>query len=141
MAPFSMQLLADIVLVMHFGIVVFVIGGLVAIFVGNSRGWRWVNRLSFRLAHLAAIGIVVAESWFGVVCPLTALEAWLRAEAGAGASTYSHSFIEYWVQRMLYFDAPPWVFTTAYTAFGILVAAAWWHFPPRKHGAASDSET
>ena len=67
------NLLADAVLLLHFGIVVFVVGGLVVIVAGNLRGWRWVNRWWWRLVHLAAILVVVAESWFGVMCPLTTL--------------------------------------------------------------------
>ena len=46
--------LADAVLLLHFGIVVFVVGGLVVIVAGNLRGWRWVNRWWWRLLHLAA---------------------------------------------------------------------------------------
>lgn len=123
------QVLADLVLSLHFAIVLFVVVGLVLIVAGNVRGWRWVNAPWFRLVHLAAIAIVVAESWLGFVCPLTTLEAWLRSKAGAAA--YSVSFIEHWVQRLLYYQAPAWVFTLAYTLFGIAVAATWWLFPPR----------
>lgn len=121
--------LADIVLLVHFGIVVFVVGGLVFIVAGNLIAWQWVNNLWFRISHLAAIAVVVAESWLGVTCPLTTLESWLRKLAGSAA--YSESFIEYWVQRVLFYDVPPWVFTSAYTVFGLLVAAAWWYFPPK----------
>lgn len=53
-------LLADIVLTLHVAIVAFVVGGLVLVVVGNLRGWRWVNALWFRLAHLGAILFVVA---------------------------------------------------------------------------------
>jgi len=123
------QLLADAVLVLHVAIVVFVVGGLVVIVAGNLAGWRWINALWFRVAHLAAIAIVAAEAWFGAVCPLTTLEMWLRARARA--TTYSGSFIEHWLQRLLYYDAPPWVFTLAYSLFALAVAAAWWWFPPR----------
>ena len=63
-------------------IVLFVVAGLVLVVAGNLRHWPWVNHLWFRLAHLAAIAVVVAESWFGMACPLTTLEMWLRAEAG-----------------------------------------------------------
>ena len=122
------QILADTVLALHLGIVLFVVAALVLVVGGNWRGWRWVNHLGFRLAHLAAIGVVVAESWFGVTCPLTTLEMWLRARAGA--STYREGFVEHWLQRILYYDAPPWVFTLGYTLFGLLVAATWWYFPP-----------
>lgn len=123
------QLLADLVLALHFGIVAFVLGGLVLIVAGNLRSWGWVNALWFRLAHLAAIAFVAAEAWLGVTCPLTSLEMWLRMKARA--STYSGSFIEHWLQRALYYDAPPWVFTLGYSLFALLVAASWWVFPPR----------
>jgi hypothetical protein len=123
------QLLADAVLTLHVAIVVFVIVGLLLVIAGNIWHWRWVNDLWFRLVHLAAIGIVVAESWLDVTCPLTTLEMWLRGRAGA--TTYQGSFIEYWLQRLLYYDAPPWVFVTAYSLFGLLVLASWWYFPPR----------
>ncbi len=122
------QQLADLVLILHFSLVVFVVCGLVLIVVGNLRSWPWVKALWFRLVHLAAIVVVVAEAWFGVICPLTALEVWLRAKARA--STYSGGFIEYWVSRALYYDAPSWVFTLGYSLFGLLVVAAWWYFPP-----------
>jgi hypothetical protein len=121
--------LADAVLVLHVGYVVFVVAGLLLVVVGNLLGWRWVNGIGFRVAHLAAIGVVVAESWFGMVCPLTTLESWLRAQGGAGA--YSGDFIAHWLQRLLFWNAPAWVFTTAYTLFGLAVAATWWRFPPR----------
>ncbi len=123
------QFLADAVLLLHFGVVLFVIGGLVLIVAGNLRGWPWVNRLWFRLAHLAAIAVVVTQAWLGQVCPLTTLESWLRVQAGLPA--YSQSFIEHWLQRILFYEAPFWVFALVYTGFGLLVAAAWWYFPPR----------
>ena len=122
-------LLADAVLALHLGVVAFVVGGLAAIVVGHRRGWRWTADLRFRLAHLAAIGFVVAEAWLGIVCPLTTLEMWLREQARA--AVYAGSFIEHWLQRLLFHDAPGWVFTLAYTLFGLAVAAAWWRFPPR----------
>lgn len=129
-------LLADAVLALHVGVVVFVVGALPLIVAGNLRGWGWVNALGFRLAHLAAIAVVVAEAWLGVVCPLTTLEWWLRARAPGGTG-YSGSFIGHWLQRLLYWDAPAWVFVLAYTLFGVAVAAAWWVFPPRRGNRAA----
>lgn len=123
------QLLADAVLVSHMALVGFVLGGLVAVIVGNWRTWTWVNNLWFRLAHLAAIVVVVAESWFGIVCPLTTLEMWLRAQAGA--ARYGGGFIEHWLGRLIYYEAPAWAFTLVYTLFGLAVAATWWYLPPR----------
>ena len=124
------QLLADIVLSIHVGIVLFVVGGLVVIVVGNLRGWPWVNALWFRLLHVAAIAVVVGESWLGIECPLTTLERWLRLQTRAGG--YSGSFIEHWLQRLLYWQAPAWVFTLAYSLFGSAVLASWWVYPPQR---------
>jgi len=132
------QFLADLVLALHVAIVVFVVGGLVAIVAGNLRAWRWINMAWFRLAHLFAIALVVAEAWLGVVCPLTSLEMALRAKARE--MTYTGSFVEHWLQRILYYDAPAWVFTFAYSLFALAVAATWWYFPPRfnRRGAAEE---
>ncbi|MBI5256256.1 MAG: DUF2784 domain-containing protein [Burkholderiales bacterium] len=130
-AALPYQALADIVLALHLGVVAFVIAGLVLVVLGNLRGWRWVNAPGFRLAHLATIGFVAAQAWLGQDCPLTVLEMWLRARARG--PTYQGSFIEHWLQRLLYYDAPAWVFTLGYTLFGLAVAAAWWYFPPSRH--------
>jgi hypothetical protein len=124
-------LLANAVLALHLALVVFVVGGLVLVVAGNLAGWSWVNRPGFRLAHAAAIATVVAEVWFGLACPLTTLEMWLRQRAGA--PTYGGGFVEHWLQWLLYYDAPAWVFVTLYTFFGLLVAATWWYFPPAWH--------
>ena len=131
------QLLADAVLALHFAVVAFVVGGLFFIIVGNLVQWRWVNALRFRLAHLAAIATVAAEAWFGITCPLTTLEQWLRAKSGmTTVATYSESFVGYWLNRLLFYTAPPWVFVLAYTAFGLLVIAVWCCFPPRSNRSA-----
>ncbi len=122
------QLLADAVLALHFAVVTFVVGGLALVIIGNLRNWWWVNAFCFRLAHLGAIAIVVAEAWLGAICPLTTLEMWLRAHARA--TTYFGSFIEHWVQRVLYYEAPSWVFVLGYSLFGLLVVATWLYFPP-----------
>jgi len=121
--------LADLVLVLHLGIVVFVVGGLVVVVAGNLLHWAWVNTAWFRVAHLLAIAVVIVQAWLGRVCPLTTLESWLRAKAGMAG--YRQSFVEHWVQRILYYEAPTWMFALAYTVFGLLVLLAWWYFPPR----------
>jgi hypothetical protein len=125
------QLLADAVLSLHVAVVVFVVGGLILIVVGNLRAWAWVNAWWFRLAHLATIAFVVAEVWLGATCPLTSLEMSLRVKARAG--TYEGSFIEHWLQRVLYYDAPGWAFTVAYSLFGVAALAVWRYFPPRSN--------
>ena len=133
------RLFADVVLSLHFAVVVFVVCGLVLIIAGNLRGWRWVNAPWFRVTHLGAIGVVVAEVWFGITCPLTTLEVWLRAKAGA--ETYSVSFIEHWLQRLLFYEAPSWAFVLGYSVFGLLVLATWWYFPPSSKNHRNEGST
>lgn len=122
------HLIADVVLALHFAIAAFVVAGLVLVIIGNLCIWRWVNNLWFRLAHIGAIALVMAEAWLGVACPLTTLEMWLREKANQ--ASYSRSFIEHWLQRLLYYEAPSWVFVIGYTLFGLLVLAIWRFFPP-----------
>ncbi|WP_166264608.1 DUF2784 domain-containing protein [Marinobacter caseinilyticus] len=122
------QWLADAVLVVHVSLVGFVVLGLVLVVIGNARHWGWVNNVWFRLLHLAVIFVVVAEAWLGVVCPLTTLEMWLRTQADA--PVYGGSFVAHWLQELLYYDAPAWVFGVAYTVFALLVVASWRYFPP-----------
>ena len=131
------SLLADVVLAAHLALVLFVVGGLVLVLLGNALGWLWVNRWSFRLLHLGAIVIVVAESWLGIACPLTVLENALRAKAGFSA--FGPSFIEYWFQRVLFYEAPSWVFTLSYTTFGAAVVWAWVKYPPSKASRSRDA--
>lgn len=131
------QQLADAVLLLHFAVVAFVVGGLLFVIIGNIGHWRWVNGWWFRVLHLAAIAIVAAEAWFGIACPLTTLELWLRAKSGAVlAATHNESFVGYWLHRLLFYSAPSWMFVTAYTVFGLLVIAVWFWFPPRADRSA-----
>jgi hypothetical protein len=131
------RLLADAVLLLHLGIVIFVVGGLLLVVAGNLLRWPWVNNAWFRLAHAAAIALVVVQAWLGKVCPLTTLESWLRVKGGL--TGYRQSFVEHWVQRLLFYEAPLWVFALAYTVFGLLVVLAWWYFPPRLRGLGGEA--
>lgn len=123
------QIAADAVLLLHALFVVFVVLGLGLILAGGALGWAWVRVRWFRLAHLAAIGVVVLQSWLGAICPLTTLEMALRERAGQ--STYPGSFIAHWVESALYYQAPAWVFVVCYTVFGGLVLGAWFWVRPR----------
>lgn len=128
--------LADGVLLLHFALVVFVVAGLAVVLLGGALGWAWVRARLWRSLHLAAIAVVVLQSWLGADCPLTVLETWLRARAGGGG--YSRGFIAHWVQRLLFWAAPAWAFTLLYTAFGAAVLVAWWRVPPRRGRRAHD---
>ena len=128
--PSHYQLMANVVLVLHASIVVFVVGGLLATLLGGLLQWRWTRNLWFRAAHLGAIVFVVLESWVGIVCPLTTLEQWLRVRAGQAA--YEGDFLAYWLTKFMFFTAPAWVFIAAYSVFGLAVIASWIWLPPRR---------
>ena len=120
---------ADALLALHVLFVAFVIFGLVFILVGKLRHWSWVRNAWFRTAHLAAIAIVVLQSWFGMICPLTTWEMALRRRAGD--VVYSGTFISHWLESIQYYRAPAWVFAVCYTVFGALVLVSWFWVRPR----------
>jgi hypothetical protein len=128
--PFAAAWLADVVLAVHAAFVLFVVGGQALILLGWWRRWSWVRAPWFRWAHLLAIGIVVLEAWVGWVCPLTALEEALRRDHG-GMTYGEPGFIAHWLWWFVYWRAPPWVFTLAYTLFALLVVASFRGYPPR----------
>ncbi len=121
---------ADLLLATHVLFVAFVVGGQLLVLIGWGARWAWVRNMWFRVAHLAAITVVVLQSWAGMICPLTTWEMALRARAGD--AVYAGSFISHWMSVILYYQAPEWVFTIVYTVFGLVVAATWiWVRPQR----------
>lgn len=135
LSPTAAGWLADLVLAAHVGIVLFVVLGQVAILVGGVRGWPWVRSFRVRMAHLVLMLVIVAQAWLGRLCPLTVWEQALREHAGQGA--YAGSFIEHWLSRLIFFDAPWWVFALVYTLFATVVAGSWIAFPPRRKAATA----
>jgi len=123
-------LAADAILLLHILFVAFIVLGLVLIFVGNVLVWSWVRNPWFRLTHLIAIGVVVVQSWMSFLCPLTIIEMTLRTRAGD--ATYSGSFISHWLETILYYKLPLWVFVICYTVFGAVVVASWFWVRPRR---------
>jgi hypothetical protein len=117
--------LADIILIIHFLFVLFVVGSLPLIWIGGWMRLDLVRNLRFRLAHIAAILFVVVESFVGMICPLTLLEDRLRGGESGG------SFIQRWLHRILFYDVPEWVLTTIYALFAVLVIITFRLLPPR----------
>ena len=123
--------LADLVLVVHFAFVAFVVIGLLLVWLGWFRRWNFVRNFWFRLGHLAAIGVVAAESVLGFVCPLTTWEDRLRLLAG-NEQRYAESFVQHWLHRVMFFDLGPRVFTIIYLVFFLTVALSLWRVPPAR---------
>jgi len=118
--------MADALLVVHFLIVLFIVGGLLLVWIGAAMDWRWVRDPWFRYAHLAAIAFVAAEAVLGIACPLTVWEDMLRGGVRA------ESFVGRWVRSLLYYQAPEWVFTAAYLAWTAATLATLRLVPPRR---------
>jgi hypothetical protein len=136
---FFYQNLADVVLILHTLFVVFIISILLLTVVGGYRQWQWIRNWWLRVCHLIGILFVVIQSWAGLLCPLTTLEAWLQSRAGE--VQYDGSFIQYWLERLLYYNAPEWVFVVVYTVFGLLVIYTWVRFPPQKKSSTVRHDT
>ena len=103
-------MLADIVFLLHAGVVLFNVGGLLLIILGGVAGWTWIRHRTFRIAHVALMAFVTVEAILGMTCPLTLLEDWLR-----GVAT-EQSFVQRWVSALIYWNAPAWVFAIIYVA-------------------------
>jgi hypothetical protein len=123
------SLIADALLLVHVLFVAFVVLSLIFIFVGKFLSWPWVRNPWFRVTHLLGIGVVVLQAWFGVICPLTIWEMNLRSKAGE--TIFEGSFIMHWLNELLYYEAPSWIFVACYTLFGGLVLASWFLVRPR----------
>lgn len=128
--PAAARFLADAVLALHVGIVAFVVLGTLGILIGGLRGWAWVRDRRFRIVHLGLLLFIALQAWLGRLCPLTTWEQALRNRAGQ--ATYGQSFIQHWLSRVIFFDAPWWLFVAAYSAFALLILACWWWLPPRR---------
>ncbi len=120
---------ADALLVVHFAIVVFIVGGLILVWAGAPLGWRWVRNPWFRYLHLAAIVFVAGEALIGMACPLTVWEDLMRG------GVRPESFVGRWVRRLLFYQAPEWVFVTAYAAWATATLLTLVLAPPRRKAA------
>jgi len=86
--------LADAVVVLHLGWILFLVFG-AAVGV-RCRAVRWVH-----LGALAFAGVLTAR---GGICPLTHLETWLRERAGGAG--YPGTFVGHYAERLVYLEVP-----------------------------------
>jgi len=116
---------ADVVVAVHFGWILFLIGG-----AWIGRRVRWVM-----WTHLAALGYSVLLQAFQWVCPLTYLELWLWNRTPAGS--YSGSFIAHYLEKLIYMDIPR-ALVFALTGIVIGTSAVVYYNAMRKAPAALD---
>ena len=125
--------MATLVLALHFLWVAVVVVSVPLISLGGVLHWDWVRNRKFRHAHLAMMGIVTLEALFSITCPLTLWENLLRKNVGE--SGYERGFLDYWLQRLLYYDFEPWIFATVYVLFFLLMIILYRLVPPSPRSA------
>ncbi len=103
-----LRVLADLVLILHLGFIVFVlVGGLLAI---RRRWLPWV--------HLPAVAWAMVLEFSGRICPPTPLENWLRQASGEAG--FPGGFIEHYLMPVVYPDElTPQI--QMYLGFGVLL--------------------
>ena len=124
--PARCSLLADLVVALHFVVVVFALGGAIAILIGWIRSWEWVRRPVLRLFHL---GVVAAVALQQGLCFLTDWEIDLRARAGKGIE--EASFVGRLLHDWLFIDVELATLQRIYLAFGALVLVGIFAVRPR----------
>lgn len=113
------------VLAFHFAIIVFNVAGLVLIPLGAWRRWRWVHGFGWRLLHLLSLAVVALQALAGRACFLTIWQAQL------GGGTHSQPMIAGWINRLIYWPLPLWLFAVLYVLVWLYALLLWWWVPPR----------
>jgi hypothetical protein len=124
-------ILADCILIIHTLFVAVVVISVPLIAFGGFYNWQWVKNPWFRFTHLFMIGFVALESLAGTVCPLTSIENRLRNSANQKGYG-NHDFIASWLDRLLFYHFPSWVFTMIYVSFALLVASLFYFVPIKR---------
>lgn len=104
--------LADAILVLHFGIAAYNVLGLPVIWIGRVFRRKFVHSPWFRYSHLACMGVVLLLALCETICPFTDWENRLRVLA-ARYGRPEITLMQKWLGGILYSDAD-------WTTFGVL---------------------
>ena len=118
------------VLLIHLFFVLFVTGGFIYTAAGYFLKLKHSANMKFRIIHLCAVVFITVQAWIGRICPLTDLENLFRTKAGE--IRYEESFMEHWIEKIIYYDLPFVYFTAAYSVFLCLVLVFLFIYPPVK---------
>lgn len=116
--------LGQAVLATHLVVIAFNIFGLVAIPLGAWLGWGWVRIFWWRALHVGSLAVVALQAALGRACFLTL---WQGDLTGGRADP----LIMRWVNSLIYWPLPLWVFTAAYLVIFAYVLALWVWVRPR----------
>ena len=116
------KILADAVVIIHFGFIVFVVGG------GALTIW-WFKAI---YAHVPSVAWGAAVEYFGWICPLTYLEDWLRMKAGLSGG--QAGFVDRYIMPIVY---PPGLTRKSQCIIALTLLAlniSLWLLAWRRHG-------
>jgi len=116
---------AVFVLALHLAIIAFNVAGCVLVPIGAWLGWRWVREFWWRLAHLLSLAVVALQALLGRACFLTI---WQGDVSGV---SHVQPLIAAWINRLIYWPLPLWVFAVAYVVVFGYVIALWACVRPR----------
>ena len=122
----EVNVIADLILCIHFCVVIFVVFGLLIMPIGCLFNLNWTRNRRMRSIHLALMGFVTLETLMGITCPLTYLENAMRG------IDYNPSFISYWLLSLVYWDLPTYYFMTVYILCLLWTVLFWKLHPPNK---------
>lgn len=129
MSPELLAGAAGAILFLHVVVIAFNVFGLVAVPLGAWRGWRFVRIFWWRALHLAALAVVALQAVLGQACFLTLWQSDLLARAGQAAS--DAPLIQRWIEWIIFWPLPTWVFAALYVAICLYAIALWRLVPPR----------
>lgn len=118
--------LSQAILALHLAVIAFNVAGLIAIPLGGVLNWRFVRVGWWRALHIASWAVVALQAVLGRACFLTL---WQDQMSGAVAQP---PLIERWVERVVYWPLPIWVFAAIYLTLFAAVLAMWFVVPPRR---------
>ena len=93
-----MKILADIIVLVHFLWIVFLIFGAIP-----GRRYRPI-----KFIHLSGLFFALLLQVFDWYCPLTYLEVWLSARHDPGRA-YAGSYIIHYLEKIIYLEVDRWV--------------------------------
>ena len=117
-------IIADIILLIHFLIIIFVVSLFIFIPVGYKFNWKFLKNKIIRVVHISLMTIVTIESLIGVHCPLTVLENKFRGVL------YHTSLISRILKEIVFWQFPSYFFLIAYILCLFLTIFLWWRYPP-----------
>ncbi|MCK4466951.1 MAG: DUF2784 domain-containing protein [Desulfobacterales bacterium] len=122
-------LAADVILLIHFLFVAFVVLGFIFIWIGYFTKQKFARNAKFRICHILVMGIVLCESLIGMICPLTEWENYLRVRGGQD-QVYETSFMKEWIHKIMFFDFSELTFVIVYALFFAVILLTFWVIPP-----------